>query len=303
MAHLFSPLVLGGRELPNRVAMHPVRNGFAVGDGFVSDEMCEYYARRARGGVGLIISDPFLIAAPIASQTGHLGGYADAFVPTLRQLTNAVHAHGSGFLLTLDAPLNDAPVDGLLLRALREAFLQAAWRALAAGCDGIVLHAAQSSALYTLMSPRSQIRAEARDSALRLMIDIVEAVQRWLGKRFVVGVRLPAEDLTAGGLTMQDTRVIAKRLVAAGVALLDVTVEVDDSLAIARFPGWCVPLANGIKRVLPDVPIACAGDLGEPFLADSVIRDNSIDMVLLDQHLHLDPDWVQHAYKALYSRP
>jgi 2,4-dienoyl-CoA reductase-like NADH-dependent reductase (Old Yellow Enzyme family) len=100
---------------------------------------------------------------------------------------------------------------------------------------------------------------------------------------------------------MQDTRVIAKRLVAAGVALLDVTVEADESLTIARFPGWSVPLANGIKRVLPDVPIACASDLGEPFLADSVIRDGSIDLVLLDQHLHLDPDWVQHAYNTLYA--
>lgn len=301
MAHLFSSLTLGGRELPNRVAMSPARNGFAIGGGFVSDEMRDYYARRARGGVGLIISEPFLVCAPPATRAGHLGWYADAFVPSLRQLTDAVHSHGARFLLTLDAPLGDEPISTTMLHALREAFLQAAWRARAAGCDGIFLHAGHGSLLHHLLSPRSPLPTEGRESSLRLVIEIVEATRRWLGKQCVVGVRLPAEDLVSGGLTMQDTRVIAKRLVAAGVALLDVTVEADESLTIARFPGWSVPLANGIKRVLPDVPIACASDLGEPFLADSVIRDGSIDLVLLDQHLHLDPDWVQHAYNTLYA--
>ncbi|NJM08295.1 NADH:flavin oxidoreductase [Candidatus Gracilibacteria bacterium] len=302
MAHLFSPLTLGGRELPNRIAMSLARSGFSIGGGFVSEEMCEYYARRARGGVGLIISEPFLVCSPAERQGGHLGAYADAFVPALHRLTDAVHVHGASFLLTLDAPPDHDASSAPVVRALREAFLQAAWRSLSAGCDGIVLNAAPGSALHTLISPRMQVLAERRDNGLRLAIEIVETTRRWLGKRFIVGVRLPAEELTTGGLTLQDTRVLAKRLVAAGVTLIDATVEADESLAIARFPGWCVPLANGIKRVLPDVPIACAGDLGEPLLADSVVRDSSIDLVLLDQHLHLNPDWVQHAYAILYPK-
>ncbi|NTU84822.1 MAG: NADH:flavin oxidoreductase [Chloroflexales bacterium] len=301
MADLFSSLIIGGRGLPNRIAMAPGPCGAARADGFVGDEAIAYYERRARGGVGLIFTEALRVAPPDEVLRGaHLGIYHDVFVPGLRRLSVAVRAYGARIVLTLDEPARPeaTPAD---LRALAEAFVLAAWRAHCAGADGIMLTAADGGLLYDLISPLRNQRADAygRGSAgrQRLALEIVEEIRRWLGPRQIIGFRLLADEFAPGGLTLQDARVLAKRLTAAGVRLLDVTAPNDPS-NVARFPGWSVPLANSIRRVI-DVPVIGSGDLGDPHLADSIIRDGSVDIVMLDKALRLDPDWPGKALEAL----
>ncbi|NTW03325.1 MAG: NADH:flavin oxidoreductase, partial [Oscillochloris sp.] len=134
---------------------------------------------------------------------------------------------------------------------------------------------------------------------LRFLLEIIESVRAWMGSRLIIGFRLAAEEFVPGGMGLQDARVIAKRVTSAGVRLLDVTIVADDTITLARFPGWAVPLANGIKRVIPEVPVIGFGLHGDYHLADSVIRDGSIDLVAIDHTLRSDPDWPQHARKAL----
>jgi 2,4-dienoyl-CoA reductase-like NADH-dependent reductase (Old Yellow Enzyme family) len=95
--------------------------------------------------------------------------------------------------------------------------------------------------------------------------------------------------------------VAAKRLTAAGVRLLDITAPMAVA-QVAHFPGWAIPLANSIRRVI-DVPVIGSGLLGDPQLADSIIRDGSVDLVMLDQALRNDPDWPQAARQALLVAP
>src|SRR5262249_3311250 len=72
---------------------------------------------------------------------------------------------------------------------------------------------------------------------------------------------------------------------------------------VASFPGWRVPLAAGIKRVMLDVPIMTGGGLGDPLLADGVVRDGSVDLVMIDSALRADPTWPRQAYTALHPPP
>ena len=97
-----------------------------------------------------------------------------------------------------------------------------------------------------------------------------------MGSRFVVGIRLNVEEFAPGGLTLQDARVIAKRLIAAGVKLLEVSAEAKGNVPVAQFPGWRVPLAAGIKAVV-DVPVIVGALSDDVLLADSVIREGSAD--------------------------
>ncbi|GAB4448449.1 MAG: NADH:flavin oxidoreductase [Chloroflexi bacterium OHK40] len=300
MPDLFSPLSVGGLELPNRIVMGPAPSGLAVAGGFASAEVAAYYERRALGGAGLLVSERLLVTPPDDPSEAHLGLYDDAFVPELRRVVDRAHAHGACVLFTLDA----APPALEQLSRLVEAFALAAWRAHGAGADGVMLTAADGGVLHRLLSPLHNRRADAYGGALagrlRLALELVETVRRWIGPRLVVGFRLLADELIPGGMTLQDARVVAKRVTAAGVRLIDVTAAPDPAVQVARFPGWIVPLASSIKRII-DVPVIGSGLLSDPHLADSVIRDGSVDLVMLEQTLRLDPDWPRAARAALAS--
>lgn len=299
MANLFSPLTIGGRELPNRITMSPRASGTTSADGFASQASVDYYERRARGGVGLVLTEPLRVAPPAPSPEAHLGLYHDAFVPGLRCLVRASQAQGARVLLTLDEPAPSARCDHMARSG--EAFVLAAWRAHCAGADGIMLTAADGGLLYHLLSPLGGQGARQDGQSLaegqRVALAIIEEVRHWLGRRLIVGFRLLADEFTPAGLTLQDARVLAKRLTSAGVQLLDVTTPPNPP-GVARFPGWAVPLASSIRRVV-DVPVIGSGELGDPLLADSVVRDGSLDLVMLDEALRRDPDWPLRAQEQL----
>jgi 2,4-dienoyl-CoA reductase-like NADH-dependent reductase (Old Yellow Enzyme family) len=218
-------------------------------------------------------------------------------------MAGAVRGHGARLLLTIDAPASAVPPSIADLTDLSERFVIAAWRAHAAGADGVVLTSADGGVLHHLISPLHNQRADIYGltigGRLRMPLEIIEGVRAWLGRRIIVAFRLLAEEFMPGGMSLQDARVVAKRVTAAGVRLLDVTVGDGDTATLARFPGWAVPLANGIKRVIPDVPVIGSGLLGDPLLADSIIRDGSVDLVMLREALRADPDWPLHARDAL----
>lgn len=308
MAHLFSPITIARTKLANRIVMAPLPSGYATLDGFVEDALIEYYAQRAQGGVGLIITEPVRVVPPVPDSTrAHLGLYADAFVPRLRRLVARVHEYQTRLLITLEAPADMSQGDSAELRSVAEWFILAAWRALAAGVDGIMLTAADGGVLHAMLSPLTNRRMDEYgknlDGRLRLPLLIIEGTRRWLGKSLLIGFRLVADEFVVGGLTLQDARLIASHVVASGVHLLDVTADTRENPQVARFPGWCLPLANGVKRFLPDTPVIGSGLLGEPYLADSVVRDNSVDLVMLGQTLRSNPEWPNMARSFLTFLP
>ncbi|KPJ51928.1 MAG: hypothetical protein AMJ37_03870, partial [Dehalococcoidia bacterium DG_18] len=86
--HLFTPIKVGSIELKNRIIMPPVVDRLAV-DGMVSEPVKDYYATRAKGGVGLIVLTPGIIDVTMASPI-QLGLYEDSFITGLRELTEVV---------------------------------------------------------------------------------------------------------------------------------------------------------------------------------------------------------------------
>lgn len=300
MAHLFSPLTIAGKKLANRIVMAPFPSGYASEDGFIGNPLYDYYLQRAHGHVGLIIIEAaHVMPPPSGAAVPHIGLYDDMFIPQLRRLAQAVHGTNSFLLVMLDAAARRAHAGTQQQQELAASFLRAAWRAQAADCDGVVLSAADGGVLHMLASPLYNRRNDAYGGSatnrLRLPIEIIEGIRTWLGPRFLMVFRMVAEEFDAGGITLQDARVNARRLVAAGVHVLDIMTDTRSQVSVARFPAWQVPLAEGIKRVIPDVPVMCSGLLGDPLLADSVVRDGSIDLVMLGSALRENPYWAHIA--------
>ncbi|GAB4108634.1 MAG: NADH:flavin oxidoreductase [Roseiflexaceae bacterium] len=299
--HLFRPLTLGRYQIPNRIAMTALPSGYATPDGFISAAFSAYYEERARNGAGLLVLEA-TCALPPPEGEPHVGLYADAYVPNLRQCVRAIDQHGAVVLVTIDQQLDALDRSPAELEALAEAWVAAAWRVHAAGAAGVMFSSADSGPFDQLLSPQSNRRTDAYggspNNRMRLLLEVIERVARRMGDRLVIGVRLNVGEFTSAGLTTQDARVIAKRLVGTGVGLLEISSEVRGDAPVARFPGWRVPLAQSIKAVV-DVPVMVGGLLADAELADSVIRDGSVDLVALGESLRAEPRWPQYARHAL----
>jgi 2,4-dienoyl-CoA reductase-like NADH-dependent reductase (Old Yellow Enzyme family) len=289
-------------RLPNRLALNALPSGCAMPSGFFGADLAGYYLRRVQGGAGLLVIEAAFVLPPPDGATPHVGLYADAQVPDLRASISAVRREGAMALVMLDQPLWTAQLSRAELREIGDAFVAAAWRAHAAGAHGIMLSTADGGPFEQLLSPLRNLRNDTYGASvagrLRLLSDVVEGIQRWLGDEFVIGVRLNVEEFTPGGLRLQDARTIATRLVSAGVKLLEISAETASEALVARFPGWRVPLASGVKAVV-DVPVIVGGQLDSPDLADSVVREGSADIVAIGERLRVDPDWPRHAWAVL----
>jgi 2,4-dienoyl-CoA reductase-like NADH-dependent reductase (Old Yellow Enzyme family) len=302
MLNLFSPITLCHVRLPNRLVLNALPSGCAVPDGFVNDGLANYYLLRAQGGVGLLVIESTYVLPLPDGATPHLGLYADAQVPDFYHCVEMLHRAGAATLIMLDQPLWTPQLTEGELREIGEAFIEAAWRAHACGADGIMLSTADGGPFEQLLSPLRNQRADGYGRGvagrMKLLSEVIEGIGRWIGNRFIVGVRLNVEEFTPGGLRLQDARMIAKRLVSAGVKLLEISAETASEAPIARFPGWRVPMAAGIKAIV-DVPVAVGGQLDNAELADSIIRDGSADMVAIGERLHAEPDWPRAAWATL----
>lgn len=302
MQHLFSPITIGKLRLPNRLALSALPSGCAVPSGFFGADLASYYVRRAQGGAGLLVIEPAFVLPPPDGATPHVGLYADTQVPELRAAISGVRRAGAMTLVMLDQALWTARLSAAEIRDLGDAFVSAAWRAHAAGAHGVMLSSADGGPFEQLLSPLRNQRTDNYGGnvagRLRLLSDVIERTQRWMGDDFVVGVRLNVEEFTPGGLRLQDARTIATRLVSAGVKLLEISAESASEAPIARFPGWRVPLASGVKAVV-DVPVMVGGQLDNPGLADGVIREGSADIIAVGERLRADPDWPRYAWAAL----
>ncbi len=100
--HLFSPLRIGSLEVRNRIAMSPMGVAIIDGDGMMREPAIRYYEERARGGAGMIITEPCVATYPRGAQTRHQPGVSsDDFLPGLRELCRRVHRHGAAIAMQL----------------------------------------------------------------------------------------------------------------------------------------------------------------------------------------------------------
>ncbi len=297
MADLFTPLQVAGRQLRNRIVMAPAPSGLAGRDGFCHSALVSYYERRAMGGVGMIITEPMLVEEPL-TPTAHLGIWHDCYLPALRRLTAAAHAFGSRIVFLLEMPLGTSTLHDLV-----ESYLQSAWRALASGADGVFISIADQGELAAIVAAGCQNDNRVQPpiaERIQPVLTILEQIRLRFGRRLWVGLRMPVAELVPGGLTHQDARIIARRAVAAGAQFLDVTLN-RYTPDVARFPGWTIPLIMGIRRIASEAIVIGSGQLSDPWLADAVIREGSVDLVMLCTALRLLPEWPQLARRVLWS--
>ena len=301
---LFSSCNIGTLEIPNRAVMTAMGNHIAEEDGTVSDADIAFYGARAKGGVGLVITE--CACVDFRTGEGNLRQIAvddDKYIPGLKKLADEVHKYGSVLAVQIYHPGRQgiAELNGVEsmksasktecrcvhqpahemtadeIKEMTELFAAGAKRLKEAGVDAVELHGAHGYLIGQFLSPYTNKRTDryggSFENRMRFLDEILDAVRRECGGDYPVIVRFSADEhmeyagLPGEGLCLEDGVKIAKHLAGKGVDALDVSAGIYETMNTAWEPvGFDQGWKmNGAEAVKKAVRI--------PVIAASVIRE------------------------------
>ncbi|EPH42591.1 putative 2,4-dienoyl-CoA reductase [Streptomyces aurantiacus JA 4570] len=320
--HLLRPLDLGFTTLPNRVLMGSMHVGLEEApNGF--ERMAEFYATRARGGVGLIVTGGI---APNEAGRPWDGGAkltTEAEAEKHAGVTAAVHREGGRIAMQilhfgryayhegLVAPSAvQAPISPFPPRALEddeveqtvEDFVRAAELARLAGYDGVEVMGSEGYLINEFIAAPTNRRTDrwggAYENRIRFPVEIVRRTRERLGPDFIIIYRLSMLDLVPGGSTLAEVVQLAKEIEAAGATIINTGIGWHE----ARIPTIATSVPRGAytfvtKKVMGEVsvPLVTTNRINTPELAEQLLADGAADMVSLARPLLADPDFVAKA--------
>ncbi|MBZ0249892.1 MAG: hypothetical protein K8F93_09560, partial [Burkholderiales bacterium] len=320
--HLLAPLDLGFTTLPNRVLMGSMHTGLEDKARHFP-RLAAYFAERARGGVGLIVTGGF---AP------NIEGWLSPFGSTLasssaarahRPVTQAVHAEGGKIALQVlhagrygYSPLCVAPsrvkspISRFTPRELSaagierqiRAFVRCAALARDAGYDGVEVMGSEGYFINQFLAAQANRRTDAWGgdyaNRMRLPVEIVSRIREKVGRDFIVIYRLSMLDLVPGGSTWDEVVTLAKAIERAGATIINTGIGWHE----ARVPtiATSVPRAAfaWVTRKLKgevSIPLCTTNRINDPAVAERVLAEGAADMVSMARPLLADPEFVRKA--------
>lgn len=320
--YLLSPGTIGKLKLKNRTIMAPMSAALGNADGTVSDELTAYLAARARGGVGLIMTEYAFVQENGRSSDHQISVSDNRMIPGLKKMVDAVHENGAKICLQLQhggrrsiveltapspIPMDlKQPVPQVLTTTqvyrLVDDFIAAAVRAKKAGFDMVEVHCAHGYLLNDFVSPHTNRRTDEFGGTVggraHAPVLIIEGIKKACGEDFPVSVRMSAEELVTDGHKKRDSAAMAQLFEAAGADLINVSCGVNGvgyGIAPAAIEtGHNVEAAEEIARVL-HIPVSVAGRINEPEYAESILRAGKAQFVSIGRALFADPDFVNKA--------
>lgn len=317
--HLLSPLDLGFTTLPNRVLMGSMHVGLEEAPrGF--ERMAEFYATRARGGVGLMVTGGI---APNDQGRPYEGGAkltTEAEAEQHRQVTGAVHREGAKIAMQilhfgryahhadLVAPSAlQAPISPFTPRALSEDeveqtvedFVRAAALAQLAEYDGVEIMGSEGYLINEFIAAPTNQRQDRWGgeyrNRIRFPVEIVRRVRERVGPEFILIYRLSMLDLIPGGSTLAEVITLAQEIEAAGATIINTGIGWHE----ARIPTIATSVPRGAftwvtKKVMGSVgiPMVTSNRINTPELAEQLLAEGCADLVSLARPLLADPDFV-----------
>ncbi|MFW3463777.1 FAD-dependent oxidoreductase [Streptomyces sp. 058-1L] len=319
---LLSPLDLGFTTLPNRVLMGSMHIGLEEAErGF--ERMAAFYAERARGGVGLIVTGGIAPSERACSFPGGAKMTTEAEAEQHREITSAVHAAGGRIAMQilhfgryahhpgLVAPSAlKAPISGFTPNALTdeqveetiEEFVRAAELARLAGYDGVEIMGSEGYLINEFIVSATNHRTDrwggSYENRIRFPVEIVRRVRERVGSDFILIYRLSMLDLVPGGSTLEEVVTLAKEIEAAGATIINTGIGWHE----ARIPtiATSVPRAaftwvTGKVRGAVSVPLVTSNRINTPEVAEEVLASGRADMVSMARPFLADPEFVAKA--------
>ncbi len=346
-ATLFQPLDIGPVHVPNRIAVAPMCQYSSHDGCAEPDWHTQHLMTLAMSGAGLVMLEATAVerlgrithhclglwsddtqaalARVLASarrvalpgtrfgiQLGHAGRKASAQRPWEGGRALAAEADPWQTFAPSAVPFADGwhtptELDEAGLARVRDAFVQAARRAVALGLSVIELHAAHGYLLHQFTSPIANKRTDryggSLENRLRFPLEVAHAVRAVLPAHVALGARITGSDWTAGGITVEEAVVFARALKAEGVDYVCVTsggITLGISIPVA--PDYQVPFAERIRTEVGIVTRA-VGLIVTPAQAEAIVASGRADQVALARAFLDNPRWGWHAAESLGVKP
>ncbi|MBT5414765.1 MAG: NADH:flavin oxidoreductase, partial [Rhodospirillaceae bacterium] len=328
---LFEPLRIKDLVIRNRFLSTSHQPAYNEG-GRPSERYIRYQIEKAKGGVGMAQCGGATCVAPENSfYYGQLDATTDAIIPHLRDLSERLHEQGAVCTIQLahggrrerwdlanwiaavaPSPVRE-PVHKSFPREMEDwdiervihAFARAAWRCREGGFDGVEVSCQAGTLIQGFWSPDTNRRTDEYggdlDDRMRFGLDVFRAVREAVGGDYVVGMRMPGDELIKEGLSPDDCRRIAATY--AGSGLIDFVSVVGgigkDHLNSAKlWPSLWLPnaaylhLSSGIKAEI-DIPVFHATRITDPVTAARAVEEGHLDMVGMTRAFIADPHFAR----------
>jgi NADPH2 dehydrogenase len=337
---LFSPIRLADLELPNRIVVAPMCQ-YSAADGVATDWHVTHLGMLANSGAGLVVVEATHVERRGRITHGCLGLYSDECEAALARVIAHCHRIGTAKLGVQLAHAgrkasSQRPWEGAKALAadedpwltigpsalpfgagwhtpstmteediahVRNAFVQAARRAVRIGFDLIELHLAHGYLLHSFVSPLSNKRNDqwggSLEGRMRFPIEVARAVRAVVPSGIPLGARITGTDWLEGGLTGDDAVALTKALKGAGLDFVDVSSgNITPDSRTPSEPSYNVPVAEQVRRET-GLPVRVVGMIAGAKQADAIVAEDKADMVAMARAFLDDPHWGWHAAQTL----
>ena len=319
---LLSPLDLGFTTLPNRVIMGSMHVGLEeVKDGF--NRMAAFYAERARGGVGLIVTGGIAPNDRGRPMPGGARLTTEAEAEKHRVVTDAVHSAGGKIAMqilhfgryayhqdlvapsALQAPINPMKPKALSTEEVYQTvddFVRCAALAQSAGYDGVEIMGSEGYLLNEFIAARTNQRDDewggSYHNRMRFPVEIVRRTRERVGPNFIIIFRLSMLDLVEGGSTLPEVVELAQALEKAGASILNTGIGWHE----ARIPTIATKVPRAawawVTRQLKGkvgIPLVATNRINTPEVAEQLLADGYCDLISMARPFLADPEFVNKA--------
>ena len=327
--HLFSEGQIGNFDIKNRIVMLPMARQFQGFNGEVTQKTIDYYAERAKGGVGLIIVGSTRVFPP-----GHpfytpasLNIGDDRYIPGHSDLVHAIHAHGAkaaiqfghigGQTVHQSVAASDVqqffcdgtpyckprPITRDEIYDMIELFGEGALKARTAGYEMVEIHAAHGYLLSGFLSPKLNLRTDEFGGSLEnrtsIVVKLIQEIKRRADDDYAVSVRISADDFIEGSIDLGESPAVAKILEDAGADVISVSAGSHETQHLSNDimrldEDFKRPLFEAVKKAVK-IPIIVGGGYRNPDSAEKIVADGVADFLGMARSFLADPEWPQKA--------
>lgn len=326
--HLFEPIKIGKTTVKNRLFMPPLSTNLAD-KGYVTDALVEHYSNRAKGGVGLIVTEVTTVEPVYTYLPGDMSIYDDSFIPGWQKLVDAVHQYDAKILSQLFHPAYMAfPIPGTPqliapsnvgpyyaksapravtveeLHVIVQQFGEAARRVQIAGGDGVEIQCAHAHGLLggfltPLYNKRTDEYGGDINGRLRLTLEVIAKIRELCGDDFIIDVRISGDEYSEGGLTLNDMIYVSKQLEKAGVDFIHVsggnTIKRGSSMpAPGTSPAPHAHASEEIRKHV-NIPVSTVARINEPWVAEELIANGKTDICMIGRPNLCDSEFANKA--------
>jgi 2,4-dienoyl-CoA reductase-like NADH-dependent reductase (Old Yellow Enzyme family) len=331
MSIIFQPGRIGNLEIKNRIVRSATYEGMGTAQGEVTDGLVRMNEDLAKGEVGLIVAGFSYVMSNGRGAPYMTAICSDDYIAGFNQIAERVHAAGGKICAQIahcgrktrpeiiggETPMGPSPIPftttNITPREMTKddidevvgAFAQAARRVKDAGFDAVQLHSAHGYLLSAFISPYANRRTDeyggSVENRARMLLEVYRAVRDTVGSSFPILIKINADDLLDGGLTIDQSAKIAGWLAEEGIDAIEIsaggaegnTRSARTEIKTPEQEAYLLPYALEFRKQVGSVPLILVGGMRSPEVVEKVLEEGGADFASICRPLIWEPHLIK----------